>query len=126
MKERYFALVLFFSLTASTTYCQQGTERYNFDGSIIFAFDSRTNDYRETARSDIKGEITISYLNNTVEINSLESRRKFQLMKVDIENGTFRTMLHLNESGKRYVLAIATKQLTLIGIDDRVTYNKAL
>ncbi len=124
MKKQNSILAIVLAFIGFSSYSQQGLECYNFDGTINFIFDGKISDYKETTKTAIKGQIIISYLDNTVEINSSENKRKFKLIKVDVEPGTFRTMLNLNENGVKYSLAIATKYFTLIGENDRIIYNR--
>ncbi|HEX7016926.1 MAG TPA: hypothetical protein VF191_15565 [Cyclobacteriaceae bacterium] len=108
-----------------TSYSQQGLETFTFKGITISVFDEKTEDYKETDNSPASGKIVISYIDNTVEIASSGGKRNFRLTKVDVDPETLRTMLELDEGGKRYVLAIASRYATLIGVKNRIVYNRA-
>src|SRR5690554_803387 len=103
MKRQLIILTIILTCIGGNTYAQQGLERYNYDGLINYLYDDKIKDYKEMNKFAVKGQIIISYLDNSVEINSPNNKRKFKLAKVDVEPGTFRTMLELNENGKKYV-----------------------
>ena len=122
-------LIVLIILALATFSCyaqlQQGIESFEFGRCVKFVFDERAGKYVATGAEVIKGEIIISYLDNTIQIKSPGSVRNFKLGNTTVEPNTFRTLREIMEGGTKFVLANEFKYFTLIGAKDKIIYERA-
>ena len=124
LKSAFLLLILFFVLELRSQDQLGGELNYRFSKMQFFQYSAEQGEYNLSHQKEESGTITIQNIQKKVMIRTSDREKHFELLRIEIEKDTFRTLHHLSSEGQKYVLAEGPRFLTLVSTDEKVIYTR--